>query len=89
MPKPRQTKIGTVEAMLRQPGGTNVMALCEATGWQPHTVRAALSGLRRAGFTITRTRGAEMGDPTTFRITADPEQWFWVHRRWKVGARRG
>ena len=28
-------------------------------------------------------------DALEARITADPEQWFWVHRRWKVGARRG
>ena len=73
MTKPRKTKIGLVEDMLRQPGGATVHALSEATGWQFHTVRAALSGLRRAGFTISRTRGDQPGDLTLFRITADPE----------------
>jgi DNA-binding transcriptional regulator PaaX len=42
--------------MLEGEGGASLDDLCKATGWQPHTVRAALSGMRKAGHVIDRTR---------------------------------
>ncbi len=33
--------------------------LTTATGWLPHTTRAALTGLRQSGYQITRTRGED------------------------------
>jgi len=45
-------------------------ALRSITGWQAHSVRAALTGLRKRGYTITRTR-AEDG-ATIYAITAVP-----------------
>ena len=34
--------------------GASLDDMMEATGWQPHTVRAALTGLRKRGFVIER-----------------------------------
>jgi hypothetical protein len=55
MTKPKQTKIAKVQALLERQQGARLDAICKATGWQPHSVRAALSGLRKAGFVIERT----------------------------------
>ena len=55
MPHPKQTKIAKVQALLERQQGARLDAICKATGWQPHSVRAALSGLRKAGHVIERT----------------------------------
>lgn len=34
--------------------GASLEDMIEATGWQGHTVRAAMTGLRKRGFTIQR-----------------------------------
>lgn len=51
---PRQTKASIVEALLTREGGASLEALCEATGWQAHTCRAFLTGLRKKGREIIR-----------------------------------
>ena len=57
--QPRQTKSALLRARLSEPGGVSLAALIEATGWQAHTLRAALSGLRKEGLTLTRRREGE------------------------------
>lgn len=52
---PRQTKAVLVLALLERPEGAVMAELTEATGWLPHTVRAALTGLRKKGHGIDRT----------------------------------
>lgn len=37
-------KIGSVIEMLRGPAGATIEAMMQATGWQAHSVRGALSG---------------------------------------------
>lgn len=49
------TKAARVEAMLAQEEGITLDAMCEATGWQPHTCRAFLTGLRKKGRNIERS----------------------------------
>lgn len=56
---PRQTKAALLRARLSEPGGVSLAALIEATGWQAHTLRAAMSGLRKEGLTLTRRREGE------------------------------
>lgn len=50
------TKIATVLALLGQPDGALARDLIAATGWLPHTMRAAITGLRKKGHAIERTR---------------------------------
>lgn len=56
---PRRTKAALLRARLAEPGGVSLAALIEATGWQAHTLRAYLSGLRKEGVTLTRRREGE------------------------------
>lgn len=53
---PRQTKAALLRARLAEPGGISLAALIDATGWQSHTLRAYLSGLRKDGMSLTRRR---------------------------------
>jgi hypothetical protein len=58
MPAPaRGAKTSLLRQMLLEPGGAGLQSLMTATGWQAHTVRAALSGLRKSGLSITRRTG--------------------------------
>jgi hypothetical protein len=50
------SKQALVVAMLSKDKGVTLDALIEATGWLPHTTRAAMTGLRKRGFAIERTR---------------------------------
>ncbi|SLN72337.1 DUF3489 domain-containing protein [Oceanibacterium hippocampi] len=53
---PKSSKSESVLKLLRRKRGATVCALQEVTGWQPHTVRAALSGFRKKGVTIEREK---------------------------------
>lgn len=53
-PVPRQTKTAMLRARLADPGGISAATLIAVTGWQAHTLRAALTGLRKTELTITR-----------------------------------
>ena len=50
------SKQALVIKMLSAKSGTTLDALVDATGWLPHTTRAALTGLRKRGFAVERTR---------------------------------
>ena len=63
--KPRETKIGKVIALLKRKDGATLEQMTEATGWLPHTTRAALTGLKGKGHTIERDK---RGDKTCYRI---------------------
>ena len=51
-----ETKIGSVTVLLRRKNGASLVELGKTTGWQPHTVRAALTGLRKKGYNIERKK---------------------------------
>lgn len=51
-PKPG-TKKEKVVAALKRKNGASIDDLTKATGWQPHTVRAALTGLKKDGYSVT------------------------------------
>ncbi len=59
------SKQALVISMLSGKSGATLDALVEATGWLPHTTRAALTGLRQKGFSIERTREK---DASVYRI---------------------
>ena len=54
------TKLAALVAALRRPQGATNLQLMLATGWQPHSVRGAISGLlrKRLGLDVTLTRNA-------------------------------
>lgn len=57
---PRQTKAALLRARLAIPGGVSLTEMMQLTGWQTHTLRAALTGVRKTGVILTRRR--EGGD---------------------------
>lgn len=50
------TKSSAVLTLLQRDKGATLSELVEATGWQPHTTRAVLTGLRKKGHTIERRK---------------------------------
>ncbi len=71
--KAQPTKSDLVTRLLSRKAGADLAALREATGWQPHSVRAALSGLRKAGYAIERQPAKTETGGAVYRITARPE----------------
>lgn len=49
-----ETKAGRVEGLLRGKNGATQVEIMDATGWQPHTVRAFLSGVRKRGLMVLK-----------------------------------
>ncbi len=63
----RPAKTDAVIALLTRADGATTAELIAATGWLPHTTRAALTGLRKKGHRIERTK---RGTETCYRIVA-------------------
>jgi hypothetical protein len=62
----KTTKRSQLVEMLATKTGTNIDAIVKATGWQPHTGRAMISGLRKAGYKIETSRSKD--GKTVYRI---------------------
>ena len=62
----RQTKAAQVEALLIAGEGATLEELCAATGWQAHTCRAFLTGLRNKGRAVVR--GKRGDGVTSYRL---------------------
>ena len=54
-----------LEALLARPKGATMAQLEKSLGWQPHTVRAAISRLRKSGAVVSLDRS---GKTPTYRI---------------------
>ena len=64
---PRQgSKLSIVIDLLGRKKGAGIEELIAATGWLPHTTRAALTGLRKRGYAIERERSEKGG--SVYRI---------------------
>jgi hypothetical protein len=50
------SKLALVIELLRRADGATIVDLTQATGWLPHTTRAALTGLRKRGYAVIRER---------------------------------
>ncbi len=57
--------------LLSRKSGADAIAISEKFGWQPHTTRAALSGLRKAGFDVAKENTGS-GKLTRYRIVGAP-----------------
>ena len=60
------SKQALIIKMLSRKSGATLEALVGATGWLPHTTRAALTGLRKRGYTVLLER--QDGKPSLYRI---------------------
>jgi hypothetical protein len=55
--RPAGSKRDQLRRRLEREGGASLKDLERAFGWQPHTLRAAISGLRKAGHDVQRENG--------------------------------
>ena len=69
-----ETKTAAVQRLLKRKSGATLAHLQKVTGWQPHSVRAALSTLRKAGFTIDKLPPKTDSGAVAYHITAAPER---------------
>ena len=65
--QPIGTKSAAVIALLSREDGATLDEMIAATGWLPHTTRAALTGLKKKGHVIVR---GKRGEVTCNRIIA-------------------
>ena len=65
----KPTKIESILKQLRRPNGASIAQLQKTTGWQPHSVRAALTGLRKKGHNIERDKDAK--GVTRYRVAGE------------------
>ncbi|NQW08417.1 MAG: DUF3489 domain-containing protein [Alphaproteobacteria bacterium] len=63
--KPIGGKLGLVAGAVLKPAGASLDDLVTLTGWQPHTIRAALSRLRPRGIDARLTT---VGDRKAYRV---------------------
>ena len=68
----RPTKKAQLIKLLSSRVGADVVTLSEKLGWQHHTTRAAMSGLRKAGYEVTGEKSAK-GGMSKFRILSAPK----------------
>jgi hypothetical protein len=68
-PAPKSTKQALIMALLQRPEGASLADLVAATGWLPHTTRAALTRLRQAGHVLDKIT-SEAG--AVYRIAPAP-----------------
>ncbi len=67
---PKPTKKAQLIALLERKSGATIAAASEKFGWQQHTTRAALTGLRKAGYGI-ELRKPENGGAGTYHIAKE------------------
>jgi hypothetical protein len=63
--EPRVSKSDIVLNLLSRADGATIAELIEVTDWLPHTTRAALTGMRKKGHAIERSK---RDDQTCYRI---------------------
>lgn len=80
--KPASKSVAVMKLLSRARGAT-VAEVMTATGWQPHSVRAYLSGLRKGGRTLDKEE-RKSGETSYRLITAVPT----VEPAAKLGAAR-
>jgi Protein of unknown function (DUF3489) len=68
---PREgSKLASLIALLRRSEGATIGVLTKATGWLPHTTRAAITGVRKRGYSVILDRSAE--GASVYRLS-DPQ----------------
>jgi hypothetical protein len=70
--KKPSTKKAQLIRLLGSKSGCDIKSLSAKLGWQQHTTRAALSGLRKSGYEVASERPAS-GGVSKYRILTAPE----------------
>jgi hypothetical protein len=65
------SKLASLIALLRRSEGATIDVLTKATGWLPHTTRAAITGVRKRGYSVVLDRGGE--GASVYRLS-DPRE---------------
>ena len=68
------TKKTRLIILLSKNTGSDITSISKRFGWLPHTTRAALSRLRKAGYDEITSVKAGTGKPTKYRITSAPAE---------------
>jgi len=72
---PASTKRALLIGMLERPEGASIAELGQRLGWLPHTVRAAMTGLRHAGREVMRSKeGAGQSVYRLARVETAPDR---------------
>ena len=66
--KPHASKSDSVTKLLRRAKGATIAEMQEATSWQPHSVRAFLSGLRKKGSAVAKEQ--RKSGETAYRLAS-------------------
>ena len=69
-----ESKKARLIGMLSQPDGSTIAVIGAALGWQGHTVRAAITGLRKTGHAVETSKPADGGAGLIYRITPKPDE---------------
>ena len=69
--RPRAKQALLIE-MLQSKNGATIDEIMKATDWQPHSARAMISGLRKAGFEVELNRNKD--DEAVYRIVGAPRR---------------
>ncbi len=67
----RATKKDQLIKLLGAKAGVDIKSLSERFGWQQHTTRAAITGLRKAGYEVTADKPTK-GGLSKYRILSGP-----------------
>jgi hypothetical protein len=70
--KAKTTKKAQLVRLLSGKTGADAISLGAKLGWQVHTTRAAITGLRKAGYEIAADK-PDPAKPTRYRIVAEPK----------------
>jgi transposase-like protein len=69
-----ESKKARLIAMLRQPDGSTIAAISAALGWQAHTTRAAITGLRKAGHAVETAKLVDGSIGLIYRVASKPDE---------------
>ena len=65
------SKLALIIDLLQRADGASIVDLTQATGWLAHTTRAAITGLRKRGYAVTRERIA--AGESVYRMSGAPD----------------
>ncbi|AMJ61100.1 DUF3489 domain-containing protein [Bosea sp. PAMC 26642] len=88
-PPRRYSKLGIVLGLLQADGGVTLAKLVAVTDWQPHTTRAALTGLRKRGYPIAMEKvvDADGAKRSIYKITTSRYDEHGVAQAWSQARR--